>query len=131
MQRTLFTMHRTLCEIALYGLFLPWPQFKSLFFILVTFNEIVFMKKISKIWIRVFKIITKASWHICSLYAYITSLQHNIISKFFVMKYNLPTNLLFLLSLETQWNMFVIIFFYVDLSINLCRTPLSLSFLSA
>ena len=42
--------------------------------------------------------------HMCSLYAYITSLQHNIISNFFVMKYNLPTNWLFLLSLETQWN---------------------------
>ena len=50
-----------------------------------------------------FKIITKARRHICSLYAYITSLQHNIIRNFFVMKYNLPTNLLFLLSLETQW----------------------------
>ena len=50
-----------------------------------------------------FKIITKASRHMCSLYAYITSLQHNIISNFFVMKYNLPTNWLFLLSLEAEW----------------------------
>ena len=52
---------------------------------------------------RVFKIITKASRNICSLYAYITSLQHNIINDFFAMKYNLPTNWLFLLSWETQW----------------------------
>ena len=42
-----------------------------------------------------FKKITKASRHICSLFAYITSLQHIIISNFFVMKYNLPTILLF------------------------------------
>ena len=60
------------------------------------------MKKNSKIWTRVFKIITKASRHMCSLYAYITSLQLNKISNFFVMKYNLPTNWLFLLSLETR-----------------------------
>ena len=45
MQRTLFTMHRTLCELALYGLFLSWPQFKSLFLILVTFNEIFFSRR--------------------------------------------------------------------------------------
>ena len=56
------------------------------------------------------------------LYYVITA---NIISNFFVMKYNLPTILLFLLSMETLWNMFAIILFYVDLSTNLCMTPLS------
>ena len=38
-----------------------------------------------------------------SLYAYTTSLQHNIINNFLVMKYKLPSNWLFLLPLETQW----------------------------
>ena len=49
------------------------------------------------------KITTKTRRHMCSLYAYITSLQHNIKSNFFVMKYNLPTNWLILFSLETRW----------------------------
>ena len=67
-----------------------------------------------------FKIITKASKHMCSLSAFITSLQHNKISNFFVMKYNLPTNLqlLFCFLWKHGGNMFAIIHFYVNLSTN-------------
>ena len=82
------------------------------------------MQKNSKIWIRVFKIITESSRHMCSLYAYITSLQHNIISNFFVMKYNLTTNWYFCFLWKHGGNMFAIILFYYDLSTNLCMTSL-------
>ena len=61
------------------------------------------MQKKSKIWIRVLKIITIASRYKCSLYAYITTLQHNVIGYFFFIKYNLPTNWLLLLCLKKQW----------------------------
>ena len=101
-------------------------------YLLVTFNDFVSTLKNSKIWIRVFKIITKARRHMCSLYAYITSLQHNIISNFFVMKYNLPTNWLFLLSMEIRWkyvsyNSFLLWF----INRFLYNTLVFLSFLSA
>ena len=55
----------------------------------------------------------------------ITSLQHNIIINFFVMKYNLPTNWLIFFLWKHSGNMFVVILFYVDLSTNSCMTILS------
>ena len=95
MHWTLFTMHWTLCEIAPKWSVFVVTSIQVCLYLLVTFIEFVFMQKNSKIRTRVFNIITKASRHMCSLYAYITSLQHNKISSFFVMKCNLPTNWIF------------------------------------
>ena len=91
-------------------------------FLLVTFIEIFICRRTPFFLLRVFKIITNARRYMCSLnvYMYITLLQHNIISNFFVMKYNLPTNWLIWFSLETLW-----ILFYDDSSTNICTIPLS------
>ena len=93
-----FTMHRTLCKIARKRSVFIITTIKLPLYLLATFNECISMQKKSKIWIRLFKIITKASRYKC-LYYFITA---NVISNFFFIKYNLPTNWLFLLSLKMQ-----------------------------
>ena len=98
MHRTLFTMHLTLCKIARKRSVFIITTIKLPLYLLATFNECISMQKKSKIWIRLFKIITKASRYKC-LYYFITA---NVISNFFFIKYNLPTNWLFLLSLKMQ-----------------------------
>ena len=119
---TLFTIHQTLCEmndlfyhdhnLSLY-LFISYIQWIRINVELQDMN-----KSLKQVGTCV---------HFMIIYIYITSFQHNIISNFFVMKYNLPTNWLFLLSLETQWKYvcFAIILLYVDLSTNFCMIPFS------
>ena len=58
-------------------------------------------------------------------FAYMTSLQHDVINNLLSIRYNLPTNSLFLLSLKYSGNVFPIIFFYVELSTYLLMTLLT------
>ena len=121
MHRTLFTMHRTLCEIAYKRPVFIMISMEVRLYLLVTFNDFVSTLKNSKIWIRVFKIITESRRHMCSLYTFITSLQHNIISNL----YNLKTNWYFCFHWKHGGNMSANILYYNDLSTNVCMTPLS------
>ena len=90
------------CEIAHKRLVFSWPQFKSLFIYKLHLLIRICVEKLQDLNKSISDI--KASRHLCSLHAYITSIQHNIISNFIFIKYNLPMKWLFFISLETRYN---------------------------